>query len=391
MYSANTDTPIQIHRNIPTMPTMPTMQNNACPPSRTVKPSGAIQTKTKTQALPAGMRARHRPSGTYYYLDTGGRPRKEISLGKDLSIALQQWHALTLHPLPSHAQITFRDVAERYCKDVLPHKAVRTQQDNQRELAKLYQFFDNPPSPLEQINPIHIRQYLDWRSAAKVRANREKALFSHIWNYAREKGHTHRDNPCRGIRGYKEHGRDIYIDDNVLQAVYQQAEPALQDALDLAYLTGQRPADLLKLSTGDIKDGALWIKQNKSGAKLRITIEGQLANVLQRIQQRQAEQTHSNRHQHLLQHSNGQAMTPAMLRGAFTRARNAASTANSENPALQQQINAFQFRDLRAKAGTDKEESQGINAAQAQLGHTTATMTQHYVRHRKGKLVSPTR
>ncbi|MNL88919.1 Phage integrase family protein [compost metagenome] len=54
--------------------------------------------------------------------------------------------------------------------------------------------------------------------------------------------------------------------------------------------------------------------------------------------------------------------------------------------------NAFQFRDLRAKAGTDTAESSGdIRQAQRQLGHKSIQMTEHYVRERKGDKVGPTR
>ncbi|KAF3999935.1 hypothetical protein [Glaciimonas immobilis] len=54
-------------------------------------------------------------------------------------------------------------------------------------------------------------------------------------------------------------------------------------------------------------------------------------------------------------------------------------------PALAEKIKGFQFRDLRANAGTDKEESGGISAAQDQLGRVTPTMTTHYVRQQRGK------
>lgn len=71
-----------------------------------------------------------------------------------------------------------------------------------------------------------------------------------------------------------------------------------------------------------------------------------------------------------------------MLRGRFDRARSAAGIPKS----------AFQLRDLRAKAGTDKAESSGdIVQARDQLGHTTVTMTEHYVRNRKGKKITPTK
>ena len=40
----------------------------------------------------------------------------------------------------------------------------------------------------------------------------------------------------------------------------------LQDAMDLAYLTGQRPADVLKASTNDLNNGDLLVGQGKSPA-----------------------------------------------------------------------------------------------------------------------------
>ena len=52
------------------------------------------------------------------------------------------------------------------------------------------------------------------------------------------------------------------------------------DAMDLALLTGQRPADVLKLQRTDIRDGALWIVQNKTGTRLGIEVTGELAAVI---------------------------------------------------------------------------------------------------------------
>jgi integrase len=340
------------------------------------------RTPTRNKNLPAGMRARHRATKTYYYLDTGSKPRKEIPLGSDYVLAVKKWAELTVNGDTSTAPVTFRYVAERYQREVLPSKAPRTQKDNLHELTQLYRFFDDPPAPLDSIEPINVRQYLDWRKSAKVRANREKALFSHIWNFARETGLTNKPNPCAGTKGYKETGRDAYIDDNVFKAVWDAAELPLKDALDLAYLTGQRPADVLKLSRVDIKDGALWIEQNKTKKKLRITIEGQLATVIERITARKV------MGMMLINTRQGYPMSQITLRAAFDRARVAAI---KNHPELEFSIKDFQFRDLRAKAGTDKEESQGMSAAQDQLGHSTPTMTAHYVRHRRGKLVTPTK
>lgn len=367
------------------------------------------RTPTRNKYLPRGMRARHRGDTTYYFLDTGAKPRKEIALGKDYVEAVRRWGELTNEPAVIGEAMTFRQVAERYVKDVLPKKAPATREINLRELANLLRVFDSPPMQLDMIDPVDVRKYMDWRVSSLVKAahaenaaraaagrparaisptlgqvpaNREKALLSHIWNYAREKGITSKANPCAGIKGYREDGRDVYVDDAVYEAVRAAAEEPLRDALDLAYLTGQRPADVLKLARADVKDGALWIEQNKTKKRVRIAIEGQLAVLIERIGRRKVAGLK------LVSMPDGSPMTKFELRGAFDRARDAAAAAR---PALAAQIREFQFRDLRAKAGTDVEESSGMQAAQDQLGHTTQAMTSHYVRHRRGKLVKPTK
>lgn len=120
------------------------------------------------------MRARVRGKKVHYYLDTGGKPRKEIPLGSDYIAAIQKWAALTEsmhHPL---AQYTFVDLAREYRAKVLPTKAPRTQRDNEKELAWLLRFFGDPPAPLDGIEPIHIRQYMDWRVVETRKAAAEK-------------------------------------------------------------------------------------------------------------------------------------------------------------------------------------------------------------------------
>ncbi|WP_025917525.1 tyrosine-type recombinase/integrase [Herminiimonas sp. CN] len=349
---------------------------------------GRIATRNKN--LPAGMRARHRGDKIYYFLDTGAKPRREIPLGQDYVLAVQKWAELTVSGDVAGKIITFRHAAERYQREVMPNKGLETQKDNLRELANLYKFFDVPPVPLDDIEPIHVRQYLDWRKSAPVRANREKALFSHIFNFSREKGLTSKANPCAGIRGFKEAGRNAYIDDEVYQAVWEAAEQHCRDAMDLAYLTGQRPADVRKMSQSDIASGAVSVRQNKGGKLLRVSVEGEFAAVIERINARKVSGF-------TLAAKDGQKLTKAMLRGAFDRARDIAVEASqiaaecAGLPDITDRIRSFQFRDLRAKAGTDTEELRGMAAAKDQLGHSTETMTAHYVRHRRGKLVKPTK
>ena len=47
--------------------------------------------------------------------------------------------------------------------------------------------------------------------------------------------------------------------------------------------------------------------------------------------------------------------------------------------------------ELRAETGSDTEKLRGMAAVKAHLGYSPEGMTAHYVGHRKGKLVKPTK
>lgn len=326
------------------------------------------------------LRARKKPSGTvFYYYDHGGRPRKETPLGSDYGLAIKRWAELECAGEEKPREvITFRYVAEQYRKRVIPKKAPATQTGNLLEMAKLLEYFDDPPCPLEKITPQSVRQYMTWREPRKVRATREKALLSHIWNWARETGYTALANPCAGIKGTKA-GRDVYIEDSAFDAVYGHAGQPLRDAMDLAYLTGQRPSDVLRMDDTHMRGGVLHVRQAKTAEKLRIETEGELAVLIERIKARKhSYDVYATR---LIVDDRGRPLTLARLQAAFVRAREAAGI----DP------KAFQFRDLRAKAATDKTEKADIRQAQQQLGHTTVTTTEGYVRKRLGARVTPTK
>lgn len=321
--------------------------------------------RTKDLNLPPRM---HRKGETFYYV-TSTTPRQWIKLGKDLNQARLRWAELEGEAANPDDK-TFAIIARRYEREIIPSKAVRTQRDNLAELAKLTAVFG--AMAIDAIRPQDVRQYLDIRGQrAKTRANREKALLSHLFNKAREWGYTDAPNPCAGVKGHKETGRDRYVEDYEFAAVWAKAHYTVQDAMDLALLTGQRPADVLKLTRADIRDGALHLKQNKTGKKLAIEITGELATLIDRITTRPAKVKGA----WMIQDENGQPLTYWMLRNRFDEARKAAGA-------------TFQFRDIRAKAATDTGD---LGHAQKLLGHANRDMTEHYTRARRGERVRPLR
>jgi integrase len=337
--------------------------------------------RTKNLHLPPRMRIR---KGRYFY-DTQQKPRREIPLGADYAAALVKWAELEGKGLQSAStQPTFGMAWKRYEKDILPTKAPRTQADNEREIEQLLKVFKD--APLAHIKPTHIRGYLDTRGRkAKTRANREKALFSHIFNKAREWGYTDAPNPCAGVKGFREDGRDKYVEDAEFRAVYAQACVPLRNAMDLAYLTGQRPADVLKTTDRHVQDGLLRVRQNKTGAKLRIELTGLLGALVASLQHRQPGKVASP---YLIRNEDEQPLTYSAMTQRFEKARRLAIEAAlaNEETALADSLRSFQFRDLRAKAASDLED---IRAAQGLLGHGLISTTQGYVRARVGDRVKP--
>lgn len=337
----------------------------------------------KPGAIPR-FRPRKQKSGVvhyyYYYYDHGGKPRKETALGSDYGLAIQKWAELErAATIPADAKLTFRQAAERYRVEVIPTKSEGTRRNNNRELDSLIQFFDDPPGPLDAIRPTHVFNCLQWRRSAPVAANREKSLLSHLWNRCRQKGYTDLPNPCAGVNRFREDGRDVYVEDDILQRVYDAADQVLKDAMDLAYLTGQRPTDMRELDRRNIKDGTLVLRQGKTKTPVRIAITGELKVLIDRLLslKRPDDAPISTR---LLLGEDWLPIGKHALRYRFDKAR--------ERAGIPKKV--FQFRDLRAKAGTDKADSAGdIRQAQQQLGHKSVTTTEIHVRKRRGALTSP--
>lgn len=351
--------------------------------------------KSKNLDLPPRMvrRIRKRKSGKiwvgYYYCgrDAEGR-RVEISLGSDLDQAKIEWARLDRKVVPKPVYLMGR-LFDDYENRIMPGLKKGTLDDYKKGLKQIRKAFEN--APVEAMTPQVIAQYRDNRTA-KVRANRELALLSVIFTYAREWGLTDKANPCLGLRRNKEIPRDFYAGDVVWDAVYKEAPQELKDAMDLAYLTGQRPSDVIKSSTLDLNNGFLSVVQGKTEKRLRIRLhDGESASELSLFIDALLERKNAAgiKNSVLITNQSGLRMSYAMLRNRWDEAReNAAEKATAEgDAALAATIRQFQFRDIRPKAASEIED---IGHASRLLGHSTEEMTKKVYR-RVGEIVNPTK
>lgn len=354
--------------------------------------------KTSAKDLPPRMLRKTRllASGRqwvgYYYQgrDDDGR-RVQIPLGTDLAEAKRKWANLEAKPMPVEAG-TMRLVFDRFIRDIIPQKAPRTQKDYLAYLRMLRPAFD--PAPVAALTPQAVIAYRDRRAkTAPVRANREVTLLGYVYQYAREWGYTSRQNPCTGLHKLPERPRDYYLDDDVWQALHAAAVPELRDAFDLAYLTGQRPADVLRMRMTDVRDGALEVQQGKTRRKLRIRLNREdggrteLGKLIDRLQDRDRDQGMGGNSGNLLQTAAGKPLSARWLRYWFElcRAQAAERARAARDGSLAERIASSQFRDIRPKAAS---EIASLEAASHLLGHTHEEITKKiYVR--RGREVLP--
>lgn len=364
--------------------------------------------------LPPGMRIRRTSAGrTYYYLETStGAKRSLKPLGADYVEALRLYAELSV--TASGPAVTVPELLRKWHTETAPGRPKGTLDDIRWSLPHLTEFFSAPaPAPLDHVEPVHVTQYLAWRikrakrakveanvkrledgkppltikpDEGAVRANREIAWLSAAWNWGRSTGVTRALNPCDGVKRNRERGRSVYVEDDELAAIIAHADAPLAEAIELAYLVGQRPGDLRDFQETDIRDGFLHVEQSKTGTRQRIEVAGKLADLIERIRARKAA-IKGVRSLSLIVNERGEAMGKAALRYRFDRAREAAAR-EAPNEQVAERLRSLQFRDLRAKAATDKADAHGLSQAQSLLGHTKRDMTEHYVRQRRGAKVT---
>jgi integrase len=304
----------------------------------------------------------YRKRDRYYYGKAG------LALGADLRGALRKY--AELHTGES-APGSFPDAVDLYRRDVLHTKAPKTQAEYDRQLETLVSVFRD--FRVDEIEPADVFDFWTERSQHRLNAKgkpiggpivatREKALLSAVINFARSRRLSSKPNPCAGIHGVKS-SRDRMVTDAELRTAIGKADPIIAGFLELCYLTGQRPGDVVRMTRADLQDGALCVRQAKTGAKVRIAIVGPLAELLKRLTAREIAS------RYLVRDERGQPFTLSALRRRFKKLGY-----------------DWQIRDLRAKAASDSRSSKD---AQTLLGHAAATTTDGYIRQRAGAKAKP--
>ncbi len=322
-----------------------------------------------TRDLPPRVYLHH---GAYRYHPREG---KRVNLGRDYGEAMRRWASIVN---PATEVGTVAALIDWYLVEVAPKKAPRTYADNLKEAEHLKKGLGH--IPYSQLKPHHVAIYRDERGKdAPVRANREKALLSHVYTKAMERGAVD-FNPCKGIKRNPEKPRERMIEDHEYQAVYGCADISVQRMMMLIYRTCQRPEDLIKVGIANIKRvehqgkevRVLRIKQSKTGKTVDIILAGDLLDLVDT-------------------HLNAQTVWPTFVHTRAGKRYTYSGLVAMFRRYLQKvKLTDFGMYDLKAKGATDMYRA-GVSLEHIQqlLGHESVTTTEVYIKARLPDISMP--
>lgn len=323
--------------------------------------------------------------GAWWYVTASDR--KWIRLGVEPHEALQRLADLTV---PAKNMLA---LFQRYRREILTpaHKATATIEQQGRQMAALELTFGEQRP--RDIKPTDVASFHDAFGAAHglVNANRHVSLLSHVCKYACRWGDMD-VNPCSKVGRHKEEARDRYVTDAELQLVYPYADDYLQVMIDLARVTGQREANLMRLTETNILPEGILFPKMKRGKSVLVGWAPTLSAVVERARTRKTaiaappvqRPGRKPRRQrvcaiNLVVTDRGQPVTVSALQCALRRMWRDYAAACEK--AGKTQIEHFTFHDIRAKAGSETDDPQ-------LLGHVDPR-TFNRVYRRKPVLVSP--
>ena len=311
--------------------------------------------------LPRRMQLRR---GAYYYLAAG----EWLPLGRDYGEALRLWAEYEGVKTPKGN--TVADALAYYIAAKRPDLSPKTIEGYTNSQKALLAEFGN--IKLESLRPEQVTHYMR-HHRSKVSANRDKALLSAAYNWVNGEGwlKTINYNPAR-VRRNPEKPRRRYVTDAELAALLAHAPPRLATMIELAYITGIRKGDLLRLRLADAREDGLHVTQGKTGHQQVFQWTDGLVRLVE------AARGHRGAVGSLwmfpAKRTPGAAMSALALRTLWEPVRKAAGLPD------------VRWHDLRRKAGSDAAEGD----AQGLMGHADKRVTDRHYR-AKPAVVRPLR
>jgi integrase len=322
--------------------------------------------RSSQTSLPSRWALKH---GAYYYrvppgLEPEWDDKKWFLLGKTLAEAYATWY--TRVQVEDGAPSTIGVAMDRYCSEVLPSKAPKTQSEYLKAINRLRGVFGQM-SP-KALKPRHVYQYMDKRPPTA--GNREKATLSAIMTACVRWGALDR-NIVREVKRNVERPRDRYVTDEEVEAFLSHCGSLLKAYVDLKLLTGLRQGQILNLKLSDWDGERLTVPAAKGGRTVVYSGDGLKGAVEDSFAIRKGRALRSL---YIFSTRTGQHYSGDGFRSIWQRAMHKYIAAGNER---------FTDHDLRAKVASD---SASLSDAQNRLGHQSSQLTQRVYRRKPSEV-----
>lgn len=341
--------------------------------------------------------------GRYFHVTADGSRRRWVPLSRVKEGLPAMYQALA----KLHADATAGDLMPKLIADwqtaVMSKHAPKTQRDDRARCAVLAESFAQARA--SEITSGDISTLLEPLQDRPRTHNEYRALIRDLMRLAIIKGYRTTNPVTDIIKEMPTPPRTRYITDSELRRLKvgavngsdgRQTRTGITMAclIELAYLTAGDVGVLIRLldqrdphrpDEPHVTSDGIFLRRDKTGKAVVITWTPRLRAVIARLRKLKAERM-------LKKRAEQRVMTPCL----FTKQDGQPMTYGAVKDAWQDAVRRSKilpamFRDIRAKALTDKEERDGMQAARAMGTHSTESQTSDYVRQKKASKTGATR
>ncbi|RIG34802.1 integrase [Shigella boydii] len=330
---------------------------------------------SNTRDLPPNLYNR---GGYYSYRDP--RSGREFGIGRDKRIAVNEAIAANMELLSTqHISLLDRikgNSVTLFCELMLNFRneierrqlSTNTMKRHNQRLKIISEYFGGVP--VKNIGIREVYSFLEIRAAGSkfAIANQYRALLSDIFKTAIASGLAEED-PASATRPFRTEVKRsrLLIDEYLLiRKIADVQNEWFGLCMDLALVTGQREGDLAAMRWEDIRDGRLYVEQQKTGAKIRIS----LPTTISRLNLTLADVLDN------LKKINGK--NEKLLGGKTARTIAAQFRIARDTSGLKWEGDPPPFHEIRSLSGRLHSAEKGSDFTQALLGHRSSSMTDKY-------------
>lgn len=240
--------------------------------------------RAEPRRMPPGVHRKTAKGRTYYYFDTGARRNgkpvlKRLPDIRDIEFGPAYSAALTAkrRTAPVQTAITVPQLIDLYERSPeFRQKSASTQRTYSIYLPRFAAAY--PTAPAEAIERKDVLRLIDNMGKTTGAANMMLAVIGALYTWGRKRQHV-TTRPTAEIDSFETTDYEPWPE-WLIEKALSDDDQFIRAAVGLLYFTAQRIGDVSRMRWSDIRDGVIYVKQQKTGTELEIPVHASLLAVL---------------------------------------------------------------------------------------------------------------